>query len=58
MSNRELMQRHKTRSEVSDLTAEELEIYKAYLALGETVADEEILSRAWLRLHREMQRVI
>ena len=52
MSFEQLMERHKVRSDVSDLNAGELEVYRAFLALGETKADEQILSRAWLKEHR------
>jgi hypothetical protein len=47
------MERHKIRSDVSDLKAEELEIYEAFLELAESDRDMEILSRIWLRVHRE-----
>lgn len=54
MTYEQLMERHKTKSEITDLTAEEREIYDAFLELGETAADEHILSTAWLRHHRRM----
>ncbi len=47
-----LMVRHKVRSEVSDLNAAEMEIYRAFLELAFTERDVEILSRAWLKNHR------
>ena len=53
MSYEKLMERHKIRSDVSDLKAEELEIYEAFLELAESDRDMEILSRIWLRVHRE-----
>ena len=54
MSYRELMSRHKIRSDVSDLTAEEREVYETFLELAESDRDVEILSRAWLKQHRRM----
>jgi hypothetical protein len=51
MSYQELMSKHKARSDVSDLDSDEKEVYEAFLALGETKADEQILSRAWLKEH-------
>lgn len=52
MTHEQLMQRHKIRSDVSDLTAEELEVYEAFLGLAVSERDVEILSRAWLKQHR------
>jgi prophage maintenance system killer protein len=52
MTHEQLMERHKTKSELSDLTAEEREVYDAFLELAETRKDEHILSTAWLRMHR------
>ena len=52
MSYEQLMERHKIRSEVSDLNAEELEVYRAFLELKESERDEEILIRIWLKMHR------
>ena len=54
MTYDQLMSRHKTKSELSDLTADEREVYDAFLELAETARDEDILSRAWLKQHREM----
>jgi hypothetical protein len=54
MTHEQLMERHKTHSEVSDLDAGELDVYEAFLELAETTADEDILSRAWLKHHRRM----
>ena len=54
MTYKQLMERHKTYSEVSDLTAGEMEVYRAFLELAETARDVEILSGAWLRHHRRM----
>jgi hypothetical protein len=45
------MRKHKVKSELSDLTAGEREIYDAFLELGETKADLRILGDAWLRYH-------
>lgn len=52
MTYQELMERHKTKSEISDLDAGELEVYDAFLELAETKYDVDILSRVWLRMHR------
>ncbi len=52
MSYEQLMERHKIRSDVSDLTAEELEVYEAFLELAVSERDVDILSRAWLKQHR------
>lgn len=52
MSYEKLMERHKIRSDVSDLNAEELEVYEAFLELAESDRDMEILSRIWLKRHR------
>jgi len=46
------MERHKIRSEESDLNAEEREVYEAFLELAFTERDVEILSRIWLTMHR------
>lgn len=54
MTYEQLMERHKTKSELSDLTANEREVYEAFLALAETRYDVDILSRAWLKRHRRM----
>lgn len=54
MSNEELMERHKVRSELSDLSEYEREVYDAFLELAETKPDVDILSRAWLKQHRRM----
>lgn len=54
MSYEQLMERHKIRSNVEDLNAGEMEVYKAFLELAETEPDVEVLSRAWLRQHRRM----
>lgn len=51
MSYEQLMERHKVRSDVSDLTADEREIYEAFLELAETKYDVDILSRIWLKMH-------
>lgn len=52
MSNAELVRRHKVKSAVSDLTADEREIFDAFISLGETEADRRILlGNAWLRHH-------
>lgn len=51
MSNAELVRRHKVKSAVSDLTADEREILDAFISLGETEADRRILRNAWLRHH-------
>lgn len=53
MTYQELMSRHKIRSDVSDLTAEESEVYGTFLELAESDRDVDILSRAWLKHHRE-----
>lgn len=52
MTHEQLMQRHKIRSDVSDLTTEERELYDAFLELAFTDRDVEILSRIWLKMHR------
>ena len=52
MTHEQLMSRHKIRSDVSDLTTEEREVYDAFLELAESDRDVEILSRAWLKQHR------
>ena len=52
MTYDDLMERHKTRSSVEDLTAEEREVYDAFLDLSETRYDVDILSRVWLKMHR------
>ncbi len=52
MSYEQLMERHKVRSEVSDLTEYEREVYDAFLELAFTERDVYILSRAWLKQHR------
>ena len=54
MTYEQLMERHKIRSDVSDLNEEEREAYEVFLELGETDRDVEILSRAWLKHHRGM----
>ncbi len=54
MSYQELMERHKIRSDESDLTADEMEVYEAFLELAESDRDVDILSRAWLKQHRRM----
>ncbi len=54
MTYQELMERHKTHSEVSDLDVNEQEVYRAFLELAETERDVDILSRAWLKHHRRM----
>jgi hypothetical protein len=51
MSYQELMSRHKVRLDVSDLDAEEMELYGAFMELGETELDKQILGRAWLKNH-------
>ena len=51
MSSAELMRRHRVKSDVSDLTSEEREVYDAFVLLGETKTDRKILSDAWLRHH-------
>ena len=51
MSYQELMSRHKVRSDVSDLDAQEMELYGAFMELGETELDKQILGRAWLKNH-------
>lgn len=40
------------RSDISDLTAEEREVYDAFIELAFTERDVEILSRTWLKMHR------
>ena len=52
MTHEQLMERHKIRSEESDLNAEEREVYEAFLELAFTERDVEILSRIWLTMHR------
>lgn len=52
MTHEQLMEKHKTKSELSDLTDEEREVYDAFLELGETKRDLHILSVAWLKQHR------
>ncbi len=54
MTYQELMERQKTHSDASDLDAEEMQIYRAFLELAVTKRDVEILSRAWLKHHRRM----
>ena len=54
MTHEQLMERHKIYSEVSDLDTDELETYRAFLKLAKTVRDEDILSRAWLKHHRDV----
>lgn len=51
MTYAELMRMHKVKSELSDLTAGEREIYDAFLELGESKPDLRILGDAWLRWH-------
>ena len=51
MSYQELMSRHKVRSDVSELDANEREIYEAFVSLGEMELDRKILGRAWLKHH-------
>ena len=51
MSNAELMRRHKVRSNLSDITADEREIFNAFVSLGETQTDRRILGNAWLKHH-------
>jgi len=51
MSNAELMRRHKVRSNLADITADEREIFDAFISLGETEADRRVLGDAWLRHH-------
>ena len=53
MTHEQLMERHKVRSKLSDLTEQEREIYDAFLELGETEVDRRILIRVWLKHHRE-----
>ncbi len=53
MSYQELMERHKIHSDLSDLTTDERQLYEAFLGLAVTERDRRILSRAWLRHHRE-----
>ena len=52
MTHEQLMSRHKTKSELSDLTEYEREVYDAFLELAFTERDVEILSRTWLKQHR------
>ena len=52
MTHGQLMEHHKIRSNVSDLNADEREVYEAFLQLAETERDVDILSRAWLKMHR------
>ena len=54
MTHEQLMQKHKIRSELSDLNTEEREVYEAFLELAEIDSDVDVLSRAWLRQHRRM----
>jgi hypothetical protein len=51
MTHEQLMERHKVRSNVSDLNAEEREVYEAFLELAQTKYDVDILSRVWLKMH-------
>lgn len=53
MSYQDLMERHKVHSDLSDLNTDERELYEAFLGLAVTERDRRILSRAWLRCHRE-----
>ena len=48
MTYAELRRMHKVKSELSDLTAGEREIYDAFLELGESKPDLRILGDAWL----------
>ena len=52
MTHEQLMERHKVRSDVSDLDAGEKKVYEAFLELAETKYDVDILSRVWLKMHR------
>ena len=52
MTHEQVMARHKIYSDVKELTAEEKEVYEAFLELAETERDVDILSRTWLKLHR------
>lgn len=52
MTHEQLMARHKIRSELSDLNAEEREVYEVFLELAETDSDVDVLRRAWLKMHR------
>lgn len=54
MTHEQLMAHHKTKSELSDLTEYEREVYDAFLELAETESDVDVLSLAWLRQHRRM----
>ncbi len=51
MSYEELMKRHKIKSNINDLDADERERYEAFLALGETPTDKRALGVAWLKNH-------
>ena len=51
MTHEQLIERHKVRSNVSDLNAEEREVYEAFLELAQTKYDVDILSRVWLKMH-------
>lgn len=51
MTNQQIMEPRKVRSEVEDLTADEREVFEAFLQLAETRYDVGILSRVWLKMH-------
>jgi hypothetical protein len=53
MNYQELIKRHKVHSNLSDLNADERELYEAFLGLAVTERDSRILSRTWLRHHRK-----
>ena len=54
MTYEQIMERHKIRSDVSDLNEAEREVYESFLELAVTERDVDILSRAWLKHHRKM----
>jgi hypothetical protein len=56
VSYQELLSRHKVKSELSDLTTDEREVYDAFVALGETESDRRILGNASLRHHAAVMR--